>query len=123
MNLHVITPAEIILTTETVTFVEVNAFEGRLGILPDHAALLAETLPGPLFYEDETGAHSLELPAGILQVHDNRLTIFTSAGPQEAIPNEEDEEDEVEEQEYQRLTQALFALLEATAEGDEYVSE
>lgn len=51
---------------------------GPIGIYPGHAPLLAETITAPLRYADGSGEHMLHLEAGILQVDDEGVTIFTS---------------------------------------------
>jgi F0F1-type ATP synthase epsilon subunit len=83
---------------------------GGIGIYPGHAPLLAETVTAPLRYADSSGEHTLDLEAGVLQVDENGVTIFTS-GLQtfEASDTSEVSGDE----RFDRLAQELFVALRA----------
>ena len=83
--LRVITPEGVCLRAEGVQIVEAWLTDGAIGILPDHAPLVAALAPGELVYEDETGRHTLTLAAGpawggagILRVTEGGVTVLTT---------------------------------------------
>jgi F0F1-type ATP synthase epsilon subunit len=79
LRLTVLTPAETLLDTEGVSWVQARLADGGgIGIYPGHAPLLAETIAAPLRYADPSGEHTLEAEAGILQVDGDIVTILTS---------------------------------------------
>ena len=79
LRLMVLTPAKTLLDVAEVAWVQVQLSDGGgIGIYPGHAPLLAETVTAPLRYADELGEHALDLEAGILQIEDDGVTIFTS---------------------------------------------
>ena len=78
-RLMVLTPAKTLLDVEEVAWVQAQLADGGgIGIYPRHAPLLAETVTAPLRYAGESGEHTLNLEAGILQVDGEGVTIFTS---------------------------------------------
>ena len=77
LRLVVWTPSETVVQAEQVQWVHVNLAGAKaLTIWPGHAPLLAETASEALQYADATGTHTLDLPAGILQVQGNAVTLF-----------------------------------------------
>lgn len=80
-HLTVLTPERTLLEAEGVTQVQAQLADGGpIGVYPGHAPLLAETIAAPLRYADASGEHTIDLGAGILQVHGEGVTVF--AGPQ-----------------------------------------
>ena len=78
-RLTVLTPAQALIDVEDVQWVQARLADGGgIGIYPGHAPLIAETVTAPLRYADPTGEHTLDLEEGILQVHGDGVTIFTS---------------------------------------------
>jgi F0F1-type ATP synthase epsilon subunit len=85
MRLQVLTPAETLLEVEEVKWVRVRLSDGTgLSIYPGHARLLAETVTAPLWYADETGERTFDVEAGIVQVENHDVTLFTSGKPEVA---------------------------------------
>ncbi|MCK4315602.1 MAG: F0F1 ATP synthase subunit epsilon, partial [Anaerolineae bacterium] len=79
LRLTVLTPAKTLLDVEGVAWVQARLADGGgIGIYPSHAPLLAESVTAPLRYADDSGEHTLDLEAGILQVDRDGATIFTS---------------------------------------------
>ncbi|RLC98849.1 MAG: hypothetical protein DRI77_04115 [Chloroflexi bacterium] len=79
LRLMVLTPAETLIEAEGVKWVQAQLADGAgISVWPGHAPLLAETITAPLRYADETGEHTLDLEAGILQVDGDGVMIFTS---------------------------------------------
>jgi F0F1-type ATP synthase epsilon subunit len=78
MRLRVLTPAETLLEVEQTKWVQVRLSDGTgLSIYPGHAPLLAETVTAPLRYADETGERMLDVKAGIVQVENHDVSVFT----------------------------------------------
>jgi len=113
LSLRVLTPAETILDAPDVAWVQVELVDGRLGIWPGHAPLLAETAGAPLHYADSTGQHTLELDAGILQIERGRVTIFTGG----QSPAKPERPAAGRKARFERLTQTLLAQLGGPGEG------
>jgi F0F1-type ATP synthase epsilon subunit len=73
------TPAQTLLEVKGVTQVQAQLADGGpIGIYPGHAPLLAETVAAPLRYADASGEHTIDLAAGILQVSEAGVTVFTN---------------------------------------------
>jgi F0F1-type ATP synthase epsilon subunit len=113
LHLRVLTPAKTLVDVEDVAWVRVRLVDGRgISIYPGHARLLGETQPASLQYADSSGEHSLDLAAGILQVEDGDVFIFTSGrgfGPKP--PSSE------EGARYDRLAKELLRRLEVEPKG------
>ncbi len=83
LELQVLTPAKTLFHAEEVKWVHLRLANGTgISIYPGHAPLLAETVTAPLRYVDGAGEHTLHPEAGILQVDDNLVTVFTSGSPE-----------------------------------------
>jgi F0F1-type ATP synthase epsilon subunit len=71
------TPSETVIEAEHVQWIHVKLVQAKtLTIWPGHARLLAETTTEALRYSDTSGEHTVDLPAGILQVWDNVVTLY-----------------------------------------------
>lgn len=57
---------------------------GPIGIRPRHAALIAETVSGPIQYQSDEERFEVELLAGILSIRDNVVTILSAGENEEA---------------------------------------
>ncbi len=78
LHLSVQTPAERLLELDGVAWVQVELADGgSIGIWPEHAPLVAETVRGTLRWADAQGEHRRALEAGILDIAHNRVTIMT----------------------------------------------
>ncbi len=86
--LRVITPEGVRLRAEGVQIVEAWLTDGAIGILPDHAPLVAALAPGELVYEDETGRHTLTLAAGVLRVAEGGVTVLTASATLNTLSGE-----------------------------------
>ncbi len=79
MRLRVLTPAETLLEVKQTKWVQVRLSDGTgLSIYPGHARLLAETVTAPLQYADETGERVFDVEAGVVQIENHDVTVFTS---------------------------------------------
>ena len=66
-------------------FVVVPAFDGEIGILRDHAPLMALLGEGAIRIETESGAHNFHVSGGFVQVVDNVVSVLS----EEAVPVDE----------------------------------
>jgi F0F1-type ATP synthase epsilon subunit len=111
LHLNVLTPAEMLLQVEKAEWVRARLADGAgISIYPGHAPLLAETVTAALRYSDALGEHAFDARAGILQIRDNHVTVFTSGGSQTAerlTPSAVSEE-----RRFTRLAEELQARLE-----------
>jgi len=76
--LEVVTPEDL-LVSEAVDEVTAEGVEGDFGVLPGHINFLTALRPGTLTYRIGELAHRLELPGGIAEVLNNRVTILASS--------------------------------------------
>lgn len=75
-KIEVITPERTVLTQEVVSLV-VPAMEGELGIMADHAPLIAELAIGEIWFRDPNGEVTrLATSGGFLEVRENTVRIL-----------------------------------------------
>ncbi len=111
LHLQVLTPAASLLDAEDVERVHLRLADGTgLSIYPGHAPLLAETVTAPLRYVDESGEHLFDVEAGILQVEENNVMIFTSGRPEDVDTGAPSAVST--ERRFERLAQELHARLQ-----------
>lgn len=78
MQLEVITPEKSLLVRHDVSYVLAETVIGGVGILANHAPLIATLAEGPLKYQDETGAlHFVYVEGGFMEVGHNKVTILS----------------------------------------------
>jgi len=78
-NIEIVNPEKSFLSKENVTEVVVPAFEGEIGILKDHIAIISFLKPGiiKVFIGSEEENYYVE--DGIVEFKDNSLSILTSS--------------------------------------------
>lgn len=76
LNLKIVTPEEEVLNEE-VDQVNVSTTQGEIGILPNHASLMAKLIPGELKIKKGSKTTHFAVGAGFLQIENNVLTIMT----------------------------------------------
>lgn len=76
LHLKIVTP-EKLLVDEEVSQVNVSTVDGEIGILPNHANLMAKLVPGELVIKRGGKVDSLAIGDGFLQVSGNDLIIMT----------------------------------------------
>lgn len=115
LRLQILNPAETLLEVEEAKWVHLRLADGTgLSIYPGHAPLLAETVNAPLRYADESGEHVFDVEAGILEVDDRGVMVFTSGKPEAA---ESPRPPAVaEEKRFERLARELQEKLQAEPE-------
>lgn len=82
LHLKIVTPEKQIFDEE-VFQVNVSTAEGQLGILPNHANLMAKLIPGELVIKGNGKEESLAIGGGFLQVSNNTLTVMTDLAVEE----------------------------------------
>ncbi len=116
LHLIVRTPAKTILDIKEVTRIQAQLADGGgIGIHAGHAPLLAETITAPLVYANEKEEHSLNLEAGILQIAEGTVTIYTSGSSEADIA---EQKPNANRERFERLAQVLLATLKPQLEGE-----
>ena len=110
LHLKIITPEKLIFDEE-VSQVNVSTEQGQLGILPNHANLMAKLEPGELVIKKGGKVDTLAVGDGFLQVSNNILTVMT-----DLAVSEEDIDERAVEEAKKRAEQAL----EQTLSNEEY---
>lgn len=105
LHLKIVTP-EKLLVDEEVNQVNVSTEQGLLGILPNHANLMAKLEPGELIIKKGGKIDTLAVGDGFLQISDNVLTIMT-----DLAVNEGDIDEKAVEEAKKRAEQALSQTL------------
>ncbi len=78
MKLSVLTPEGAFLEAQVYSVV-VPAIDGLLGILKDHAPLLAALTKGVVKIQSESGAIKINVGPGLVEVNDNSIIILTDS--------------------------------------------
>lgn len=110
LHLKVVTP-ERLLVDEEVSQVNVSTEQGQIGILPNHANLMAKLEPGELVIKKGGKVDTLAIGDGFLQVTNNTLTVMT-----DLATYEKDIDERAVEEAKKRAEQAL----EQTLSDEEY---
>lgn len=110
LHLKIVTPEKLLLDEE-VSQVNVSTEQGQIGILPNHANLMAKLSPGELIIKKGTKIDSMAVGDGFLQVADNVLTVMTDLATYAA-----DIDEKAVEEARKRAEQAL----EQTLSDEEY---
>lgn len=105
LHLKIVTP-EKLLFDEEVSQVNVSTEQGILGILPNHANLMAKLEPGELIIKKGGKVDTLAIGDGFLQVAGNILTVMTDLAVSEV-----DIDERVVEEAKKRAEQALSQTL------------
>lgn len=83
------------------------ARDGMMGILPNHAPMIAILGSGPVKFETESGAQTFFLQGGFLEIKSNRVTVLA------------DEIHKPEELSLEEARKELESLLAMTVSGEE----
>lgn len=110
--LKIVTPEEEVLSEE-VDQVNVSTSQGELGILPNHASLMAKLIPGELKIKKGSKISHFAIGDGFLQIDNNVLTIMT-----DLAENAEEIDEKAVEAARKRAEEALEQKL-----GDEEYAE
>lgn len=89
IRLQIITPQKPVLDKQ-VDFVALPAFEGELGVLPNHEPYITKLNFGTLRYKIGTEEHTFAIMEGIAEIANNEVSVFAEdAALQEEINEEE----------------------------------
>ena len=105
LHLKIVTP-EKLLVDEEVSQVNVSTEQGQLGILPNHANLMAKLEPGELVIKKGGKVDSMAIGEGFLQISNNTLTVMTDLAAYAA-----DIDEKAVEEAKKRAEQALSQTL------------
>lgn len=105
LHLKIVTP-EKLLVDEEVSQVNVSTEQGEIGILPNHANLMAKLTPGELIIKKNGKAESMAIGDGFLQVANNTLTVMTDLATY-AVDIDERAVEEAKKRAEQVLSQTL----------------
>ena len=79
-----LTPERVLLEVPNAAKVRLRLADGGwLSIYPGHAALIAETEAGPLYYETDAGSGEVLLDAGVLQITGTDQIVVLAMGLEE----------------------------------------
>lgn len=110
LHLTILTPDRTLLDVGDASRVRARLVDDALlSVYPGHAPLIAETLPGPVEYDTETGYGQLNVAEGILQVTADGVTVLTSGLERGDAPVERPEGD----RRFDRLARQLMMGLQA----------
>lgn len=76
LHFKIVTPEKLIFDEE-VSGVNIPTEQGTLGILPNHASLMAKVVPGELVIKKSGKVDSMAVGSGFLQIANNNLTLMT----------------------------------------------
>lgn len=79
LSLTVVTPTGEVLREDGVTLVLAPSVDGQVGILPNHAPLMAQLEPGTLEVRQNGESRHLSVMDGFMEVMDNNVTILVNA--------------------------------------------
>ena len=79
LSLTVVTPAGEVLREDGVTLVLAPSVDGQVGILPNHAPLMAQLQPGTLEVRQNGESQHLSVMDGFMEVMNNNVTILVDA--------------------------------------------
>ncbi len=105
LHLKIVTPEKLIFDQE-VSQVNVATEQGEIGILPNHANLMAKLQPGELIIKKGDKVDSMAIGDGFLQVSGNTLTIMT-----DLATYAQDIDEKAVEEAKKRAEQALSQIL------------
>jgi len=92
LHLKIVTPEKIEID-ESVDMVTLTSADGEIGVLPNHAALMAKLEPGELKIKRGTKIDIFATGDGFIQITDNTLTILTDLAVNESDIDEKAVED------------------------------
>lgn len=75
LTVEMVTPEKVALQTQA-SFVVLPAYEGEMGILPDHAPVLAQLQPGEVRVTEAGEVKHYAVSGGFAEVKDNKVSLF-----------------------------------------------
>ena len=78
-KVEVVSPEEIIFSSENIQEVVLPSYEGEIGILKEHIPIIEFLKPGIVkFFKSSENIKSFFVQSGIIEFYDNNLTILSS---------------------------------------------
>ena len=115
LKLNLITPQKQLLTDVEVDMVVLPAFEGEMGILPEHVPVLVQLTYGDLRYKKDGTDFDFAVMGGFVEVKDDVVNVFAEGA---------DLADEIDEEaESQKIKKAKDALSKKDADIDFELAE
>ncbi|MEK7722156.1 MAG: F0F1 ATP synthase subunit epsilon [Elusimicrobiota bacterium] len=87
--LTIVTPEKTVIRDTPVEAVTIPAFEGELGVLPDHASFVVQLREGLLHYREGGHREIFAVLSGFAEIHKNRVMVLAEAAE---LAKEVDEE-------------------------------
>ena len=112
--IEIVTPERLVKQTQADSIV-VPAVDGELGILPNHAPLLAQLQPGAIRLSHQGEVELFAVSGGFIEVDKNKVSIFAETAE---IAHEIDEE-----RAHQAAERAKVQIQAATSDGDLAIAE
>lgn len=78
IKLEIVSPEKVVYTTE-VNMLIVRSTDGELGILPNHAPLIAGLVPNAMRALNDDGEQLIAVSGGFIEVQPKKITILASA--------------------------------------------
>jgi len=78
-KVEIVNPEQSFLLKEDVTEIVIPAFEGEMGILKDHIAIISFLKPGLIKIFSKSGEENYYIEEGIVEFKDNSLSILTGS--------------------------------------------
>ena len=79
LKVEIVNPEQSFLLKEDVTEIVIPAFEGEMGILKDHIAIISFLKPGLIKIFSKSGEENYYIEEGIVEFKDNSLSILTGS--------------------------------------------
>ena len=106
LKLQIITPERIVFEEDEVESVTLPGVEGELTILPEHAPLMTELRPGPLYFRKGGNEVDVAVAGGFMEVRDDRVIILAD------VAERSDEIDQARAEAARRTAQERLATRE-----------
>lgn len=119
-------PAGILFERDNIRAIRIDLVDGKIGIRPGHAPLVAEAADGEAEIESEFASLRIPIKAGILVVRDNQISLLTHAlddqkdgknkGSYPVLQMEDDEE-------FDKLLESILSTLRMSSDIRESKNE
>lgn len=77
IHVELLTPKGLVFAGEA-TFVVAPSVEGPIGILPNHAPLIALLRNGEVRLDFKNGSRSFRIESGLIEVKNNKISLLTN---------------------------------------------
>lgn len=98
MKLVIVTPQKQIMDRDDIDFVSIPAYNGGMGILPDHIQCVVKLEPGILTYKAGKEDEDFAVMGGFAEVLDNVVSVFAESAELAVEIDEEESKQEIAKQ-------------------------